>query len=251
MKVFMAGIEHNTKGIIGNMPDNYIDYGLVSYYYLRNDEQLELILTKVKSLLIDSGAHSFQHGKKVDFDAYTNEYKDFVARHTNNPKIIGFFEMDIDNVVGYNKVLEYQKSLNKVSDKIIPVWHKNRGINDFYNMLEQYREKRVSVTGFRNNDITDAQYNLFINAAHEYKCDIHLLGMTRFEFMKNLKTNSNDSADSSTWAQTGIFGGFHLTTPRNTLYRFRCLEGTKVKPQTLVRLNSLLSVYHQKAIYKE
>jgi hypothetical protein len=49
------------------MPDNYIKYGLVSFYYLKGkkaEKKMKLILSKCKYLLVDSGAHSFQHGKK-------------------------------------------------------------------------------------------------------------------------------------------------------------------------------------------
>ena len=35
--------------LFDNMPDDYIEYGLVSFFYLKNDEQLELILSKMQA----------------------------------------------------------------------------------------------------------------------------------------------------------------------------------------------------------
>ena len=43
--------------------------------------------------------------------------------------------MDVDNIIGYEKVLELRKILLEATDKIIPVWHKNRGIDEFKKML--------------------------------------------------------------------------------------------------------------------
>ena len=148
MKVYLAATEMSEK-LLNLRPDDDLSFGLASYYYLRDDSQLQLILSKIKeSLLIDSGAHSFQHGKKVDFLEYTKKYADFIKKHTNNNKIEGFFEMDIDNVVGYEKVLEYRKILESVSDKIIPVWHNNRGVDDFIEMCKKYKGKKIAITGF-------------------------------------------------------------------------------------------------------
>ncbi len=65
MQVYLATLE-STK-VLENMPDNYIKYGLVSFYYLKGkkaEKKMKLILSKCKYLLVDSGAHSFQHGKK-------------------------------------------------------------------------------------------------------------------------------------------------------------------------------------------
>lgn len=209
MRICLASLE-NYDTLLNNCEDKYIKYGLVSYYYLKNQETLDKILKKVDYLLIDSGAHSFQHGKKVSFYDYTYKYAEFIKKNTDNPQIMGFFEMDIDNVIGYKKVLELRSILEKVSDKIIPVWHNNRGVNDFIEMCKKYSGKRISITGFSNGDIKDNQYNLFINTAHKYNCKIHILGLTRYELIKSLNLGKEDSADSSTWKQCGIYGTIQL-----------------------------------------
>lgn len=243
MQVYMATLE-NSLYVYENMPDNYIKYGLVSYFYMKdNDETFELVLSKCQYVLVDSGAHSFQHGLKVDFDEFTNRYMKFVQKWTNHPKIIGFFEMDIDNVSTYEKVLEYQKQLQSVSDKIIPVWHNNRGIKDFHEMCEAHRGKRIAITGFRNNDIIDSQYNLFINTSQHYGADLHILGMTRFGLMNSLNLSKDDSADSSSWKQTGIFGGINLITHKGESYKFSSLEGLKIDYKIMIKANLVTGMY--------
>ncbi|MDY5929885.1 MAG: hypothetical protein SPJ27_07615 [Candidatus Onthovivens sp.] len=229
MIICLASLEFSTglKCIYEQIDDHYLKFGLVSFYYLKNQQELEQILTKVDYLLIDSGAHSFQHGTKVNFDEYTHLYANFIKRNTDNKRILGFFEMDIDNVVGYEKVLEYRKVLEKVSDKIIPVWHNNRGVDEFIKMCEEHRGKRIAITGFANNDITDGQYNLFINEAHKHNCYIHILGLTRFDLIKELNLGLYDSVDSSSWKQTGIYGGLDVVKKKFNLNRLSCFEGLR------------------------
>lgn len=111
--------------------------------------------------------------------------------------------MDVDNIIGYDKVLQLRKKLEKVSDKIIPVWHKNRGIEDFKKMCQDYKGKIIAITGFKNEDIKDEQYLMFLKYAKKYGCKVHCLGMTR---QKVLEKVPFDYCDSSSWVQSSIYG---------------------------------------------
>lgn len=178
-------------------------YNLMSYYYLTKRMDVSLkIRDNTEEILIDSGAHSFQKGKKVDWDEYTKKYADFI-KEFDRPNVIGYFEMDVDNIIGYEKVLELRKILEKVSDKIIPVWHKNRGIEDFKKMCQNYSGKIVAVTGFKNEDIQDHQYLMFVKYAHQHNCKIHCLGMTRKKILDKVPF---DYTDSSSWVQSCVYG---------------------------------------------
>ena len=95
-------------------------------------------------------------------------------------------------------------------------------------MCKEYTGRRVSITGFANNDIKDSQYNFFINTAHKYGCNIHILGLTRFELIKTLNLGENDSTDSNSWNQAGIFGNGFLIDNDHTLYKLGVFEGLKV-----------------------
>lgn len=248
MQVYMAGIEGQSKNL-GRLPDNYIDFALSSYFYLGERKNvLDLLYKKCNHILIDSGAHSFQHGKKVDLNTFIDKYISFIRRNTDNPKIEGFFEMDIDNVVGYEKVLEYRKQLEEVSNKIIPVWHTNRGINDFIEMCKKYSGKRISIGGF-SGDIIDGQYNLFINLAHKYNCKVHILGMTRMPLLNTLNMGRDDSVDSSRWLQAGVYGAVDLPSHICGKIEFNGLQGLRsISSNTFNKINFCTGIIIQKGL---
>lgn len=220
MQLYLATMESNSPKINGGN----CEFGLMSFFYLKNDqERFEKMAEPINHILIDSGAHSFQHGLKVDWEEYTHDFASFIARNTNNPKIEGFFEMDVDNVIGYDRVLELRKILESVSDKIIPVWHRNRGIPDFIEMCKRYAGKRIAITGFKNNDILDGQYNLFINEAHRHGCKIHVLGLTRVGLLNELNLGLEDSFDSSSWKMMGAYGNVLVHYGKTNKFAFDCM----------------------------
>lgn len=200
MKVFLSAIEGQQE-----LPKRIrrMKYNLMSYYAIRGREDNAIyIRDKSEEILIDSGAHSFQKGKKVDWVKYTEEYAEFIKRF-DKPNVVGYFEMDVDNIIGYDKVLELRKILENVSNKIIPVWHKNRGLDDFKKMCQDYKGKVIAITGFKNEDIKDEQYLMFLKYAKKYNCKVHCLGMTR---KKILDAVPFDYVDSSSWLQNSVFG---------------------------------------------
>ena len=211
MKIFLSAIENaqacgkNAKSIAELLVENKtkMNYNLMSYFYIKNKIKLaEFIRNNSKEILIDSGAHSFQKGKKVDWVEYTRKYAEFI-RNFERPNVVGYFEMDVDNIIGYDKVLELRKMLESVSNKIIPVWHKNRGIEDFKQMCKDYSGKIVAITGFKNEDIKDEQYLMFLKYARKYNCKVHCLGMTRKKILDKVPF---DYVDSSSWVQSSVFG---------------------------------------------
>lgn len=212
MKLFLSALENGVGdklceytwlANIEKMPFQ-MKYNLMSYYYLRTKKQLEKaqwIRDHSKEILIDSGAHSFQKGKKVDWVKYTYDYANFI-KNFDRPNVVGYFEMDVDVVVGYENVKELRKILMGVSDKIIPVWHRNRGIAEYINMCREFSGKIIAITGFRNEDISDEQYMMFLKKAKEYNCKVHCLGMTRTRVLDKVPF---DYVDSSSWKQPVIY----------------------------------------------
>lgn len=212
MKVFLSALENaqmsKAEGggsIAGALVKQGVrmKYNLMSYYYIRPHEQLaDFIRDHTDEIMIDSGAHSFQKGVKVDWLTYTKEYAEFIKRF-DRPNVVGYFEMDVDNIIGYERVKALRAILTGVSDKIIPVWHKNRGIDDFKEMCRSHRGKVVAITGFKNEDIKDHQYLMFTKYAHEQGCRIHCLGMTRRQVLDAVPF---DYTDSSSWSAQSRFG---------------------------------------------
>lgn len=201
MKVFLSALENGNNELI--LKRVKMLYNLMSFYYIKGKRKLaEEIRDKSELIMIDSGAHSFQKGTKVNWVEYTYQYAQFI-KEFDRPNVVGYFEMDVDNIIGYDKVLELRKILESVSDKIIPVWHKNRGLDDFKNMCKQYSGKVIAITGFKNEDIKDDQYLMFLKYAKKHNCKVHCLGMTRKSILDKVPF---DYVDSSSWRQSGIFG---------------------------------------------
>jgi hypothetical protein len=205
MKVFLSSLEDGP--IVGSyLVKNgiHMKYNLMSFFYLKGKAIHEGIIIRdnTDEILIDSGAHSFQKGKKVEWESYTRRYADFI-KSFDRPNVLGYFEMDVDNVIGYEKVLYLRKILESVSDKIIPVWHKNRGIDDFKKMCSDYSGKIIAITGFKNEDIRDEQYLMFLKYAHRHGCKVHCLGMTRKAVLDAVPF---DYVDSSSWRQDSRLG---------------------------------------------
>ena len=203
MKIFLSALEASPEFYKIDENIKKYKYNLMSFYYIRNKNSIaEKIRDKSELVLIDSGAHSFQKGTKVNYYDFTKEYCEFIKKF-DRPNVVGYFEMDVDNIISYEKVLELRKMLENVSNKIIPVWHKNRGIEEFKKMCCKYRNKVIAITGFKNEDIKDEQYLMFLKYAKKYNCKVHCLGMTR---KKVLNSVPFDYADSSSWKQSSIYG---------------------------------------------
>ena len=210
MKIFLSAIETGSRQDDGRPSVTYfvengikMKWNLMSYFYIRGKDDLaEYVKRNSDEVLIDSGAHSFQKGKKVDWVEYTKEYAEFIKRF-DSPKVVGYFEMDVDNIIGYDKVLELRKILETVSNKIIPVWHKNRGIEEFKKMCRDYAGRVIAITGFKNEDIKDEQYLMFLKYAKSHGCKVHCLGMTRKKILDKVPF---DYVDSSSWKQNGLYG---------------------------------------------
>ena len=74
MKVFLSGLESSEDNIIKEYLKKgiEIDYALTSFFYCRKKKTfIDNLKQFSKEILVDSGAHSFQKGKKVDWVEYT------------------------------------------------------------------------------------------------------------------------------------------------------------------------------------
>lgn len=206
MKIFLSAIDKYTLNEL-RRTNSEILWNLLSYFQIRGNggAGIKLFLDTLKyskEMLIDSGAHSFQKGKKVDWEAYTREYAEWIKKY-DNPKILGYFEMDVDNIIGYDNVLQLRRILTTATPKIIPVWHKNRGIEGFKAMCKEYSGRIVAISGFHNEDIRDDQMSLFVNYAHKCGCKIHGLGMTRTKVLDKVPF---DFTDSASWKLESAYG---------------------------------------------
>lgn len=224
MKVFLSSLEHAPmcEPTVRKMP--YFFWNLMSYWYIRKNEQwkIQMVIDKSEEIMIDSGAHSIQTGSQTDIDKFTEEYAKWIEANDCNT-IRGYFEMDVDTRLGYDKVLELREILKPVAgEKLIPVWHKNRGVEKFVEMCEEYSGSTVAISGFRDDDIRADQYPLFLKKAWEHDCTLFCLGMTRTKIMDKVPF---DFCDSSSWKQQAIYmkvGGQSVREKYNGNYEKVC-----------------------------
>lgn len=229
MRIFLSALENNAKNTLDKCLKEHITipFGLVSYYYISQSEvnyqNFKKALKVCDYLLVDSGAHSFQSGKRVNWEEYTKKYAKFI-RENDCDKILGWFEMDVDMVIGYEKVLNLRSILNQSTKKIIPVWHKNRGIDEFKRMCHETEGEIVAVTGFKNEDIQDDQYAPFLKYAWKCGKKLHCLGMTRQKVMDRVPF---DYVDSSSWKLSATFGSLKSWSERE--HKLKNVPNTKGK----------------------
>lgn len=204
---------------------------LESFYYA--DKWVERAIPKMGSFMLDSGAFTFfSAAKAVNFDEYIERYADFINR--NGVEL--FFELDIDKIVGYEKVKQLRSRLELLTGKKpIPVWHKSRGKDEFISMCEEY--DYVAIGGIVSGEIKRNEYRFFpwfINEAHKRGAKIHGLGFTN---LKGLEAYRFDSVDSTAWVSGNRFGSVYKFDGRS-MSKIDKPKNSRLKDSKQVALNN-------------
>lgn len=204
MKLCLAGLNSIREGTYAILKD--VPFVLESFYYIR-DYQIPLIHS-AELFLLDSGAFTFKMNTKkaVDWDEYLQRYVDFINKYD----VEHFFELDIDAVVGYERVKELRRKLETgTGKKCIPVWHKSRGIEEYKRHCEEY--DYIAIGGMAGNEITQKEMpNLKKLTAYARKkgVKVHGLGYT----VANIEEWGFYSCDSTTWNMVSRFGKIYKFT---------------------------------------
>lgn len=203
-KIFLAGI-HSVKTTITPYYKPY--YVLESFMSLKSNTKATREYIKwclqAKEFLLDSGAYTFMT-KASKTENYTSEmFKDYIDKYIdfiNTYDIKYFFEMDIDSIVNYENVKKIRQYIEeKTNKKVIPVWHKSRGMKEFHDMCKEY--KYVAVGGIAAKEIKRSEFGLLCelcDIAHSYGCKIHGLGYSPLSVLNERKCPF-DTVDSTTW----------------------------------------------------
>ena len=210
MNVYLAGLEGY---FLNSLLKEYVHQNpaliLGSYYSIsqRNPKRYCEQMPYFKDFMLDSGAFTFMNsGCHENWESYIERYADFIKKND----VKKFFELDIDSIIGYDKVKEYRYRLERlIGWQSIPVWHILRGKEEFTRMCAEY--SYVSIGGIVTKEIPPNKYKLFsilIKEAHKNKVKIHGLGFTNLALLKEYHF---DSVDSTSWLSGGRFG---------TVYKF-------------------------------
>lgn len=206
---------------------------LQSFYYC-NEFTEKVIIPQSKRFMLDSGAFTFfTSGGINDWDDYIKKYASFINR--NNIDL--FFELDIDNLIGYEKVLYFRQKLEDLTGKAsIPVWHISRGKDEFIKMCEQY--KYVAFGGLNTDGVprsTIVKYlPWFVNTAHKHGAKIHGLGFTA---LKELPRIHFDSVDSTAWVSGNRFGSVYKFDGK-TMVKFDKQQGQRLANSKAVAIHN-------------
>lgn len=246
MMEYYTGISHEIAKLIKkyHTPANYL------FSYFNEPLCYEALSNFNINILVDSGAFTLQK-KGVDLNAlekYMDQYIQFIKKTEEDERIKGYFEMDLDQEIGYKNVLKIRHKLNKYSDKIIPVWHHTLGIPEFKKMVDEY--PYISISCVRNKDIPPSQLKYFVDYSHKHKTKIHGLGQTNKKILHQIPF---DSVDSTTWATPLIYGDVtnQLTyNSKKKLKLSRKWTGSKEKRHKLYDSLLLESIQQQKYYLK-
>jgi len=216
-------------------------YFLETYYEIYKIKKDHILLEYIKekpkdSFLLDSGAFTFMNKKTIDLnlDDYIENYIRFIVDY----KIKYYFELDIDEKMGLEKVEFIRKCLKKET-KIdpIPVWHKTRGVEYWEEMISKYNYVAMGLSGI-NETSKWARTNTLIlkkmcHMAKNKNCKVHGLGYTR---LKDMHKIGFYSVDSTSWKTCNRFGKIYKWDDLN-----KCmLTFNKPKGTRLVELNKMV-----------
>lgn len=204
---------------------------LESFYYFKAWQKD--YIKCVDFFLLDSGAFTFIQSKGVDVD--WGEYVERYANFINENDIDKFFELDIDSLVGYEEVINLRNKLEKLTGKkVIPVWHKGRGYEEYKRLCEEY--PYIGIGGVAIKEIKPSKYDVFkkmINDAHERGCKVHGLGCTGQTVIERYHF---DSVDSTGWTGAGRWGTVFKFDGKR-MWTFRPPSGSRVKLKVALENN--------------
>ena len=181
-------------------------FNLYSFYYIEELKNFKFP-DYCKRIMVDSGAHTLQYtnNSPQTYQAFFERYVNFIKQHKDDERIT-FIELDIDNVIGWDKLQQWRETLLSLRDDMMIVWHKwseNLAKRDLW---EEYvnQFKFISIP---NKDMKNINVHKALDLAREKGIKVHGLAMTKPNLPYIYKFTS---IDSSTWASGGRFGNMYM-----------------------------------------
>ena len=213
MRIYLAGQwPWRSGGIYDAAIQKHGVYVLDSFFYM--DDLARKQIPFFKDFMLDSGAFTFFNGSQNAEKTKSTKWEEYVDRYADFIKTSGiqkFFELDIDEIIGYENVKRLRRRLEeKTGTQCIPVWHLPRGRDEFYRMCDEYKYVAIGTTNVNDEGRRIKSANVldwFIATAHRNKCKIHGLGYTN---LTGLTRHKFDSVDSTSWTSGNRFGHIFL-----------------------------------------
>jgi len=218
-KIFLASMDTAFKQYkYPLLPNRYF----LSYFYKRNTEA---VLTAVNPatfkgcIFCDSGAHSFfgsygifdniSYKKDAAKKATPKEIEEYFERYFSwilkwQDKINYFAELDLQEIVGIRKVMEWRKRFMAagVGNKMVMATHTGDTWKDFVWMLDNSESRFVATQGLRQG-LPNLNHKKYVKEAYMERVRVHGFAMTKREILENIPFYS---VDSSSWTSCWKFG---------------------------------------------
>ena len=235
MQMYLAGVSPwRNEGLYDKTIQEFSPYTLESFFYA--DKDTERLIPYFGDFLLDSGAFTFMMGKggSPKWDEYVEKYADFIVRND----VKKYFELDIDSVVGYERVREIRRRLERLTNRpCIPVWHVSRGLNEYRKMCDEY--DYVAIGGIVSKEITPDKYHALpplIAEAHKRNTKVHGLGFTALKWLPKCHF---DSVDSTAWTTGNRFGYLYYFDGK-TMQKKDAPKGNRIGDSKAAALNNYL-----------
>lgn len=238
MKLYVAGVEGSD--VASTLASDVIVNGFASYYYLRRQSSgVKRVREHVKSLIVDSGAHTFfasrpeigstttrvtKH-KGEDPEFYMREYLAWLKQAA--PHLDYFVELDLGEIVGQPRVRGWRVYLEKagLAEKCIIVYHpKAETWAEFLEWAEKWPSKYVALEGLRQGRAL-FDYVGCVRALYERGIRVHGFAMVKRRWLDRVPFYSVDSSSF----MAGITYGAHFTNMGSD--RFSYIRYSKPKSE--------------------
>lgn len=235
MRVYLAGEPPWGYGPEGYMEQECARVNRLNSFACMTSGERPLV-SRFKSYLLDSGAFTFAYSAKSstvahDWDDYLSRYAEFVLE--NNLQL--FFELDIDPIVGHERVRQMRARLEALTGRqCIPVWHRSRGWNEWLRLCDEYPYVAIGGLATKEAPLIEPHIRRMTKEAHRRGAMVHGLGYTRLE---KLPMTGLDSVDSTAWLY-GNRGGYLYQWDGRTMQKIEGGAGQRLgNPRAAARHN--------------
>ena len=231
MKIYLAGLEQ--EDTLQLLKEKLIENGFISFYYERKHKKslMPVVRKGIKNVIVDSGAHTFfsemtyaglsvsVHKKKTKTketgEEYFTQYKEWLLKNSNYYDY--FVELDIGELVGQKKVLEWREELKKLGlyDRCITVYHPDiMTFQDYIDTLEDSQSKFVALEGDRPQHRKRLPYLRLIKEGFNRKVRMHGFAMTKDDAFLKFPFYS---VDSTSWKAGVMYGVAKVITAKKKI----------------------------------
>lgn len=148
-------------------------------------------------------------------------------------------ELDCDEVFGIERADAFRRNLrNLVGDRLLPVWHAQRGQEGWQEMIREYRYVCISPsTALGRRSRVGPMIREMIRDAHARGTYVHLLGNSSISTFQNWNV---DSLDSSAWAAGARWGELKIWKGAVTFPKYETKVKRPIKATQIMQVEDLV-----------